>query len=74
MDTSGAPSVPQDHALIISQADSNVDSSRALLSRIQSIREDLSHMSHVHNHMREQSNREFQKEKVHRNNEPPIRL
>ena len=34
MDASMAPSVPQDHALIISQADSNVDSSRALLSRI----------------------------------------
>ena len=34
MDTSGAPSAVQDNALIISQADSNVDSSRALLSRI----------------------------------------
>ena len=75
MDTSGAPSAVQDNALIISQADSNVDSSRALLSRIQSIREDLSHMSHVHNYMRDKSNREFQKDQVKRNyEEPPIRL
>ena len=31
-------------------------------------------MSHVHNHMREQSNREFQKDQVQRNYEPQIRL
>ena len=66
MGASVAPSVRQEHQLVLSQADSNVDSSRALLSRIQSIREDLSHMSHVHNHMREQSNREFEKQEVQR--------
>ena len=31
-------------------------------------------MSHVHNHMREQSNREFQKDQVQRSYEPQIRL
>lgn len=45
--------------------DSNVDSSRALLGRIQSIREDLSHMSHVHNQLKEHSSREMTRGWIH---------
>ena len=40
---------------------SGVDSSRALLGRIQTIREDLSHMSKMHNQMREASFNEISK-------------
>ena len=40
---------------------SGVDSSRALLGRIQTIREDLSHMSQMHNQMREASFNEISK-------------
>ena len=44
-----------EHSQLIGSNVSGVDSSRALLGRIQTIREDLSHMSRMHNQMREAS-------------------
>lgn len=51
--------VTPNQRLHISSQDSRVDSSKALLGRIQSIREDLSHMSALHNQMRDQSQLEL---------------
>lgn len=58
---SNASGVDKNSQLIGSNV-SGVDSSRALLGRIQTIREDLSHMSRMHNQMREASFNEISKQ------------
>jgi len=56
--------VKMDHSHLIVSDASNVDSSRALLGRIQNIREDLSYMSQRHNQIRDASHNE-----IHQSNE-----
>ena len=55
--------VPPEQLIVSSNGNDSlgVDSSRALLGRIQSIREDLSHMSQLHGQLRDQSNHEMTK-------------